>query len=141
MKISWVTIDRFCQDEAQVDKEIRRMIERNGRPLRSTAEPLSDDELLAKLRDLGVDAGRAEVEKLCEGALSAEEAARPILDRLGLGDDMAADWVWICLLTLWQRWWPDRVHGAPGRQDTGGLCRRHGEERAPVRRDLAGCVV
>jgi len=46
MKISWVTLDRFCQDEAQFNDEIRHM---------------------------------------------------------------AADWVWICLLTLWQRWWPDRV--------------------------------
>ncbi|HLM88218.1 MAG TPA: SEC-C metal-binding domain-containing protein [Streptosporangiaceae bacterium] len=109
MKISWVTLDRFCQDEAQVNEEIRRMIERSGRPLRSTAQPLSDDELLAKLGSFGLDADRDGVEKLCEGALSAEGVARPILDRLGLGDDMAADWVWICLLTLWQRWWPDRV--------------------------------
>jgi hypothetical protein len=31
------------------------------------------------------------VERLCEGALSAEEAARPILDKLGLGDDIAGD--------------------------------------------------
>jgi len=54
MKISWVTLDRFCQDEAQVNEEINRTIECNGRPLRSTAEPLSDDELLAKL---GVLAG------------------------------------------------------------------------------------
>jgi len=35
MKISWVTVDRFCQDEAQVNEEIRRRLERNGRPLRS----------------------------------------------------------------------------------------------------------
>ncbi len=31
MKISWVTLDRFCQDEAQVNEGIRRMIERSGR--------------------------------------------------------------------------------------------------------------
>jgi hypothetical protein len=49
------------------------------------------------------------VERLCAGMLSAEEASRPVVDKLELGDDMAGDWVWICLLAFWQRWWPDRV--------------------------------
>ncbi len=50
---------------------------RKGRPLRSSAEPLSDDELLAKLRDFGLDVDRDGVERLCAGALSAEEVAGP----------------------------------------------------------------
>src|SRR6266704_3396078 len=79
-----------------------------GRPLRSSAGPLSDDELLAKLRDFGVDVDRDGVERLCAGALSAEEVAGPIVARLKLDDDMTVDWVWISLLALWQRWWPDR---------------------------------
>jgi SEC-C motif len=108
VKISWVTIDRFCQEEADAKEDVRRELERNGRPLRSSADPLSDDELLAKLRELGVDVDRDGVERLCAGALSAEEVAKPIVDTLEL-DDMTADWVWICLLALWQRWWPDRA--------------------------------
>jgi SEC-C motif len=109
VKISWVTIDRFCQEEADGKEDVRRELERTGKPLRSSAEPLSDDELLAKLRDLGLDVDRDGVERLCAGALSAEEVAGPIVDRLRLGDDMTGDWVWICLVALWQRWWPDRV--------------------------------
>ena len=81
---------------------------RNGRPLRSSADALSDDELLAKLKDLGLDVDRDGVERLCAGALSAEEVARPLVKKLKL-DDMVADWVWISLCALWQRWWPDRV--------------------------------
>jgi hypothetical protein len=50
VEMSWVTLDRICQEK--VDKEgLRRELVRKGRPLRSSAEPLSDDELLAKLRD------------------------------------------------------------------------------------------
>ena len=50
--MSWVTLDRICQEK--VDKEgVRSELVRNGRPLRSSAEPLSDDELLAKLRAFG----------------------------------------------------------------------------------------
>jgi hypothetical protein len=105
--MSWVTLDRICQEK--VDKEgVRSELVRNGRPLRSSAEPLSDDELLAKLRDFGLDVDRDGVERLCAGALSAEEVAGPIVAKLKLDDDMTVDWVWISLLALWQRWWPDR---------------------------------
>src|SRR5690348_3779400 len=54
VEMSWVTLDRICQEK--VDKEgVRGELVRNGRPLRSSAEPLSDDELLAKLRDFGLE--------------------------------------------------------------------------------------
>jgi hypothetical protein len=108
VKISWVTIDRICQEQADGKENVRRELGHTGKPLRSSAEPLSDDELLAKLRDSGLNVDRDGVERLCGGALSAEEVAGPIVDKLGLGDDMTADWVWISLLALWQRWWPDR---------------------------------
>ena len=52
VKIGWVTIDRFCQEEADGKEDVRRELERTGRPLRSSAGSLSDDELLAKLRIL-----------------------------------------------------------------------------------------
>jgi tetratricopeptide (TPR) repeat protein len=48
--MSYVTIDRFCQEKADAKEDVRRELERTGRPLRSSAGPLSDDELLAKLR-------------------------------------------------------------------------------------------
>jgi hypothetical protein len=58
VKMSWVTIDRICQEDADGKEDVRRELVRNGKPLRSSAEPLSDDELLAKLRDLGLDVDR-----------------------------------------------------------------------------------
>ena len=106
--MSWITIDRICQEEADAKEDVRRQLERTGRPLRSSADSLSDDELLAKLKDLGLDVDRDGVERLCAGALSAEEVADPIVKKLKLADDMMADWIWISLCALWQRWWPDR---------------------------------
>ena len=106
--MSWVTLDRICQE--RVDKDgVRLELVRNGRPLRSSADSLSDDELLAKLREFGLDVDRDGVERLCAGALSAEEVADPIVKKLMVADDMVVDWVRICLVALWQRWWPDRV--------------------------------
>ena len=83
--MSWVTLDRICQE--RVDKDgVRLELVRNGRPLRSSADSLSDDELLAKLKDLGLDVDRDGVERLCAGALSAEEVAGPITHKLQLDD-------------------------------------------------------
>jgi tetratricopeptide (TPR) repeat protein len=105
--MSWVTLDRICQEKVDKDGVPRELV-RNGRPLRSWADPLSDDELLAKLKDLGLEVDRDGVERLCAGALSAEEVAGPLAKKLKLDNDMTVDWVWISLLALWQRWWPDR---------------------------------
>ena len=73
---------------------------------------LSDEQLLEKLRGFGLEVDRAELERLCEGALSVEEVARPLLDRCGVGAREGRpheDWIWLCLLELWRRWWPERV--------------------------------
>ena len=82
------------------------------RPMRSDAAKLSDEQLLEKLRAFGLEVDRAELERLCEGALSAEEVAWPLLDRSGVAGREGRpneDWVWLCLLELWRRWWPERV--------------------------------
>ena len=82
------------------------------RPTRSDAAKLSDEQLLEKLQGFGLEVDRAELERLCEGALSAEDVARPLLDRCGTGvreGQPHEDWIWLCLLELWRRWWPERV--------------------------------
>jgi hypothetical protein len=52
-------------------------------PTHSDAAKLSDEQLLEKLHGFGLEVDRAELERLCEGALSAEEVARRLLDRCG----------------------------------------------------------
>lgn len=49
---------------------------------------MSDDDLLAKLRSLGVDADREKLAKLCDGALSTEQV---VSERFG-SRDWDADW-------------------------------------------------
>jgi hypothetical protein len=110
MRMSWVTLDRLCQQQARVDPAIGRMLARSGRPLRSRAEQLTDADLLDKLRSFGIDLDREGLSKLCEDALSAEDVARELRHSHELDDDdIETDWIWISLVTLWQRWWPDRV--------------------------------
>jgi hypothetical protein len=77
-----------------------------GSPTRSDAAKLSDEQLLDKLRGFDVEVDRAELERLCDGALSVEEVAWPLLDRCGVGavgGRPHEDWMWLCLLELWRR--------------------------------------
>jgi hypothetical protein len=67
VKMSWVTLDRIVSKEALSDQAIRRQLEQNARPLRSHAAGMGDEDLLAKLRGVGVDADREKLAKLCEG--------------------------------------------------------------------------
>jgi hypothetical protein len=103
--MSWVTLDRIVTEKSLSDEAIRRQLEQNARPLRSHAAGMGDEDLLARLHGLGADADREKLANLCEGALSAEEV---VSERLGLLD-WDADWAWICLVTLWERWWSDKV--------------------------------
>lgn len=103
--MSWVTLDRFVSKEARSDEAVRRQLEQDARPLRSRTASMGEEDLLAKLSGLGVDADQEKLAKLCEGALSAEEV---VSERLRL-QDWDADWAWNCLVTLWETWWPDKV--------------------------------
>ncbi len=81
-------------------------------PTRSDAAELSDEQLLEKLRGFGLQVDRAELERVCEGALSVEEVAHPLIDRCSAEARERRpheDWMWLCLLELWRRWWPERV--------------------------------
>lgn len=112
MKFSYVTLDRICEDERRRDQDIAALVAASGRPLRSDAVGLSDEQLLAKLRGLGLNLDRRSLEHMCHAALSAEEVAARLIHgcRFRAGSEaMQGDWIWICLVTLWQRWWPDRV--------------------------------
>jgi hypothetical protein len=112
VKISWVTLDRICEQERRCGRGVAGLGAASGRPLRSDAAGLSDEQLLATLRSFGLELDRDGVEQLCAGALSVEEVAAPLIAGCHFRTDaerMGGDWIWICLLALWQRWWPERV--------------------------------
>jgi tetratricopeptide (TPR) repeat protein len=107
--ISWVAINRIAERAIASDAGYRKQMA--GRPLRSDAERLTDGELLAKLHSFGIDLDRASLGRLCEEILSAEEIARPLLESRTFKTKREAiegDWIWICLVALWQRWFPDK---------------------------------
>ena len=91
---SWVAIDRFAEKERAGDAKFRK--QNADKVLRSDAKPLTDDELLAKLRSFDIELDRPSLEQHCREALSAEEMATPLLDQRtfhGMQGEMESDWI------------------------------------------------
>ena len=106
--ISWVAMNRIVERKMADDAEYREKVA--DRPLRSRAKYLTDGELLARLRSLGVELDRSSLERLCDESLSAEEIARPLIARRAFkttSDELEGDWIWICVDALWRRWFPE----------------------------------
>ena len=104
--LSWVAMDRIVEKQRAGDATYRKQSEK--KVLRSDAQPLSDDDLLAKLRSFGIELDRSSLEWLCLKALSAEEIATPWLEQRNRPAEIESDWIWVCLTALWQRWFPDQ---------------------------------
>src|SRR6516164_4727145 len=93
--LSWVAMDRIVEKQRAGDATYRKPSER--KVLRSDAQPLSDDDLLAKLRSFGIELDRVSLERLCLKALSAEEIATPWLEQRNRPAEIESDWIWVCL--------------------------------------------
>jgi tetratricopeptide (TPR) repeat protein len=103
--LSWVAMERIYEREVLPDAKLRKQA--GERPLRANAKRLTDGELLAKLRSFGIEIDRTWLEQRCQRALSAEEIAAPLMDQSKSGG-LESDWIWICVATLWGRWFPDQ---------------------------------
>ena len=103
--LSWVAMERIYEREVLPDPKLRK--EAGPRPLRADARRLTDGELLAKLRSFGIEIDRAWLERKCQRALSAQEIADPLMDQGG-HRGLESDWIWICVATLWRRWFPEQ---------------------------------
>jgi hypothetical protein len=103
VEISLVAVERWARERAGPPGAGR------ARPYRDDAERLSDGQLLEKLSGFGIGLYRAGLEALCQGAFSAQEVAAQLTSRY-LAEAQTrtpeSDWVWLAVLTLWQRWWP-----------------------------------
>ena len=98
-------MERIYENQVLPDTKLRKQA--GERPLRAHAKRLTEGELLAKLPSFGVEIDRAWLEQKCEQALSAQEIADPLMDQSG-SRGLESDWIWICVATLWRRWFPEQ---------------------------------
>ena len=108
MYMSHIALNRIMEERASQDESYRRTLERNRRPLLSHGRSMSDDELLAKLRQLGLDAQRQRIVDGSSGFVSAQAMSEATIADAGIAiPDVEVDWVWIATTCLWERWQPD----------------------------------
>jgi hypothetical protein len=110
LNTSFIAMNRIVEDHAATDEKYRAQLERNGKAVLSSGRRLSDEQLLAKLRDLGIDLDRDKLDDLSQRYFSAEELSRTVAaERRSPIRAADEDWVWIVLVCLWERWFPDRA--------------------------------
>ena len=108
MYMSHIALNRSVEERAALDKSYRRALERNRRPLLSHGRSMSDDELLAKLRQFAIDARRQGIVDGFPNFVSAEAMSKAMIAGAETGiPDAEVDWVWIATTCLWERWQPD----------------------------------
>jgi len=107
MPMSYIALNRITEERAARDKSYRRKLERNGRPLLSHGRIMSDGELLAKLRQLGLDTQRQRIVDASPNFVSAQAMSEAMIAEAGIAiPDAQVDWIWIAMTCLWERWQP-----------------------------------
>lgn len=109
MNISYISMNRIMEERAAEDEEYRRLVKHNGKCTLSDGRALSDEVLLEKLHSLGIEeANRSWLNEVSQAFPSAQALAKAITERgdVEIPDDQV-DWVWISLVCLWERWFPD----------------------------------
>jgi hypothetical protein len=108
MQVSYMTMNRMVEERMAQDDAFRRDWKRGGRPLLSHGRAMSDESLLAKLHELGLDADRERLLATFPRFTSAEAMADAMIAHAPSPiADTQTDWVWIAFICLWERWWPD----------------------------------
>jgi tetratricopeptide (TPR) repeat protein len=134
--VSWVAIDRVVERERASNPAYRKKTA--GRPLRSDARQLADTELIERLQSFGIEMDPATLGRLCADSLSAEELAGPLIERYVAEmkpRGFESDWIWICLSSLWERWFPDKpsFEGLDDKMQAGYELRDSGDAAATCR--------
>ena len=108
MHMSYIALNRIAEERATQDESYRRTLEQNHHPLLSHGRGMSDDELLARLRQLGLDAQRQQIVDGFRRFVSAQAMSEATIADAGITiPDAEVDWVWIATTCLWERWQPD----------------------------------
>lgn len=109
MKVSKAAENRRLERQRADAVEPRLQLAAPDRPLLSCAESLNDDQLVAKLTECGIKIDRERLGKVVKQFPSAETMMHWLLkeDHVSPVTEDVENWCWVCLSTLWRRWFPE----------------------------------
>lgn len=107
---SYIAIDRLLEAQRKGDARVRALLEQRGPVFLSTGRTWSDEQLLSKLHSLGfAGLDRNQLDELTRAYPSAQKMTEALIATGTIEvPDAERDWVWIGLVCLWERWFPDR---------------------------------
>jgi hypothetical protein len=110
MSISYVAMNRIIEERAAQDEEYCRQLKRVSKCTLSDGRRLSDEALVDKLRSLGLtEFDRDWLDRFSRKVPSSQVLATALTEHGGLEvPPDQEDWLWIALVCLWERWFPDR---------------------------------
>lgn len=103
MGFSFYAIHRIAEKKKDMLKGKERVSISDGRGL-------ADEELVKKLGTFDIEMNRDIFQQMVSDFLSAEEMFYHYFEqeRVKVGHGANEDWLWICLLVLWERWAPEQ---------------------------------
>ena len=108
--ISYMALNRLLEEKLATVASQPGKSKRNPDCVLSVGRTKSDDELLAKLHAFGfADFDRAQLDSLTRLHPSAQQLAFRLIETNPTPiPEVEKDWVWIAVVCLWERWFPDR---------------------------------
>lgn len=103
--MSYMAMNRIVESRASADEAYRRKL--GNRPVLSMGRAMSDEALLMKLRILGFEVERPQLQQRFSKFVSAQDLAKTMIRNAQFDiPEAETDWVWIALTCLWERWSP-----------------------------------
>ncbi|MFO1498227.1 MAG: SEC-C metal-binding domain-containing protein [Verrucomicrobiota bacterium] len=107
MRISYYALNRIAEQKAAELRAQGKPAPKPGRSVLSEARQLSEEQLLQRLRNFGMELDQQRLASLVKSHCSAEEIAKGFLDRWqprNGQEERESDWCWFALTVLWERW-------------------------------------
>lgn len=105
---SFNAVNRILEKEMERDPRLSEELAAKGKGVLAFGRQMTDEQLLEKLRSLGVDLDRTSFGDLRRGVLSAADMAEQLVRKYDLRfKGFEEDWLWVCLAVLWERWYPE----------------------------------
>lgn len=91
--------------------QLKEQLKRTDIPRLSLGKTMTDEQLLEKLSQWGVEFSRNSFRKIASEYLSAQDLTQWLHKkyRIDASSDQQVDWIWVSVAVLWERWLPEQA--------------------------------
>ncbi len=103
--MSFVALNRIMEKRMTTEPGLAEDLAQKGKGCLRFGRAMTDEQLIDKVRVLGLSLDRTVFDELRKGHLSAEEMSLSLSrERRLTFKGFEEEWLWVCLTVLWERW-------------------------------------